>query len=89
MSFDFDTHFMTAFYEDVTGGGSKTLLGSVAIDQSLTASLLAADYGVMLFTSSGATGFDNIQLTAVPEPAGLALLGLAGGLLVLIRRKMA
>lgn len=84
MQFDFGSAQMTGFSQ--LNGGSITSLGSVAISNTLTAANVAANYGVFLYNSSGVSGFDNIQLTAVPEPSTVAMALLGLGILSFARR---
>lgn len=85
MQFDFASDQMLGFYS--LNGGSTTSLGSVAISSSLTAADVAANYGVFLYNSSGASGFDNIELTAaVPEPGSVAMVLFGLGSLSVLRR---
>jgi hypothetical protein len=84
MQFDFASDQMTGFYK--LGAGPTTSLGSVAISNTLTAADVAANYGVYLNSSSGTVGFDNIQLTAVPEPSTMAMALLGLGILSFARR---
>lgn len=88
MEFDFTNSEMTAYYRDVTAGGSRTaLLGSpLDFDPLLTASTLAGDYGVLLRNNNVfAAGYDNIA--TIPEPSTNILIALGGVLAVILCRK--
>lgn len=84
MTFDFDAHTMTGYYS--LNGGSKSLLGTVDINSSLTAAEFATNYGVVAH-GNVATGFDNFKIDVVPEPTILGLLALGGAAVLLARHK--
>lgn len=90
MELDFQTFTMQAYYEDVTQGGARTALYTpLAFSNSLTAEVIAADYGVLLINNNffGA-GYDNIEMSAIPEPSSLVLSGFAaiGAMMIFSRR---
>jgi len=78
MVVDFTAATFDAYFTDVTGAGSRTLLGTGKAFTPVTAAAMAADGGVLLGAAGSAASFDDIQLIAVPEPASIALLALSG-----------
>lgn len=87
MTFDFNT--LAATWRNL----DFTLSQKLALGSTLTSNLSEGNitgFGLYMDTPSGGTSrFDTFTITAVPEPTtvGLALLSLAGGLLISRRRR--
>jgi len=87
MVLDFTNKQINACATDITNSGPQVSLGTSGFnDNTVTASYLAANGGVMIGKNGSYVFFDDFQVNAIPEPAALSLLGF-GGLMMLRRRK--
>jgi hypothetical protein len=83
--------FDGAQWRQLTGFDKTTNMGTISgSDTTLSAGTLITGLGIYgtYGTAPGTARFDNVTITAVPEPASLSLLGL-GAAALLLRRKRA
>ncbi|MEM6821110.1 MAG: PEP-CTERM sorting domain-containing protein, partial [Verrucomicrobiota bacterium] len=73
-----------------TGNYTVSLNGAAAVGGTFTGSSTYGDFNIQADNPSAANyttwTFDNIDIAAVPEPSTYALIGIAGGVLLLTKR---
>jgi hypothetical protein len=88
MELNFTTDTFDAYITNTTTGGPRTFLGTQAFGAALDAATFASDGGILLTKQNASAAnvvFDDITVTAVPEPAAIGLLGI--GAMGLMRRR--
>jgi hypothetical protein len=92
----------SSFSYSAPGGGSESVaygaydlwVGNTKVyDDRTTGVNTAADLSVFSITMSNPAGatsyaYDNFNVQAIPEPATLGMFGFAGGVILLIRRRL-